>query len=105
MQEIKDSKTIDWLEKIYAALTSKESVCFPEGSVPVEVAAKVYGKDATWVRAGIIAGWLPIGYATRNGKRITDVNDMNSKLGKISYVILPKKLYEDTGYMWGGRCV
>lgn len=37
-----------------------EDLCFSEGSVPVVVAAKVYGKDASWIRAGIIAGWLPI---------------------------------------------
>lgn len=29
---------------------------FPKGSVPVSVAAEVYGKEASWVRAGIIAG-------------------------------------------------
>ena len=45
-----------------------EEMIFPMGSVPVSVAAKVYGKDACWVRAGIISGWLPIGKATRNGK-------------------------------------
>lgn len=39
---------------------------FASGSVPVSVAARVYGKDASWVRAGIISGWLPIGKATRN---------------------------------------
>lgn len=39
------------------------------GAVPVRVAAKVYGRDPAWVRAGIIAGWLPIGEATRNGRR------------------------------------
>lgn len=25
------------------------------------IAAKVYGKDPEWIRAGIISGWLPIG--------------------------------------------
>ena len=45
---------------------------FMTGSVPVAVAARVYGKDATWVRAGIISGWLPIGNATRNGKLVTN---------------------------------
>ena len=40
------------------------------GSVPVRIAARVYGRDPAWVRAGVIAGWLPIGEATRNGKRI-----------------------------------
>ena len=43
------------------------------GCVPVRVAARVYGKDPCWVRAGIISGWLPIGMATRKGKQITDL--------------------------------
>lgn len=73
------------------------------GSVPVRIAAKVYGKDVCWVRAGIIAGYLPIGYATRKGKLVTNVNEMDSRLGRINYYISPSKLYEDTGYMWGGE--
>ena len=73
------------------------------GSVPVRIAAKVYGKDACWVRAGIIAGYLPIGYATRKGKLVTNVNEMDSRLGRINYYISPSKLYKDTGYMWGGE--
>ena len=72
------------------------------GSVPIAVVAKVYGKDASWVRAGIISGWLPIGKATRDGKLVTDVAEMDSKKGRISYYISPKLLYEDTGYMWDG---
>lgn len=72
------------------------------GSVPIAVAAKVYGKDASWVRAGIIAGWLPIGTATRAGKLVTDISEMDSKLGRISYYISPKLLFEQTGYVWDG---
>lgn len=72
------------------------------GSVPIAVVAKVYGKDASWVRAGIIAGWLPIGTATRAGKKVTDISEMDSKKGRISYYISPKLLYEQTGYMWDG---
>ena len=58
-----------------------------------------------WQRkcAGIIAGWLPIGEATRNGVRITDINQMDSKYGRIGYYISPKLLYEHTGYMWDGK--
>lgn len=70
--------------------------------VPVSVAAKVYGKDPCWVRAGIIAGWLPIGRATRHGKLVTNVSEMNSRLGRIDYYISPKLLYEDTGFEWNG---
>lgn len=73
---------------------------FETGSVPVAVAAKVYGKDPAWVRAGIIAGWLPIGTATRKGKEITDVNDIDSRKGRINFYISPKKLWEETGYVY-----
>lgn len=76
---------------------------FMNGSVPVSVAARVYGKDASWVRAGIISGWLPIGNATRNGQLITQIEEMNSKYGRINFYISPKKLYEETGYMWKGE--
>lgn len=76
---------------------------FPMGSVPVSVAAKVYGRDACWVRAGIISGYCPIGTATRNGKEIFDIQDMDSRKGRINYYISPKKLYEQTGYVWKGE--
>ena len=33
-----------------------EEMSFPQGSVPVAVAARVYGKDAAWVRTGIVVG-------------------------------------------------
>lgn len=46
-----------------------DEVVFGSGSVPVAVAARVYGKDACWVRAGIITGYLSIGTATRNGRK------------------------------------
>lgn len=76
---------------------------FATGSVPVAVAAKVYGKDSCWVRAGIISGWLPIGKATRNGKLVTSVDEINSKYGRINFYISPKLLYEETGYVWKGE--
>lgn len=73
---------------------------FENGSVPVSVVAKVYGKDCSWVRAGLITGYLPIGIATRNGKQITSVKDISSKSGRINYYISPKLLYEQTGYLY-----
>lgn len=76
---------------------------FPPGDVPIPIAAKVYGKDANWVRAGIIAGWLPIGRATRNGELVTDISQMDSRFGRINYQISPKKLWEDTGFVWKGE--
>ena len=73
------------------------------GSVPIKVVARVYGKDATWVRAGIIAGWLPIGKATRDGKLVTNVQNISSHLGRIDYWVSPKLLFEETGYEWRGE--
>ena len=80
-----------------------EEVTFADGSVPVMVAARVFGKDAYWVRAGIIAGWLPIGKATRNGQLVTNIEDMNSKYGRINFYISPKLLWEETGFVWKGE--
>ena len=71
--------------------------------VPVAVAAKVYGKDPAWVRAGIVCGWLPIGIATRKGKQVTNLQDIDSRKGRINYYISPKRLQEETGYEWNGR--
>ena len=69
-------------------------------SVPVSVAAKVYKKDPSWIRAGLIVGWLPIGFATRNGLLISCLGDLNCKKGRINYYISPKLLYEQTGFNW-----
>lgn len=80
-----------------------EETEFRPGSVPVCVAARVYGKDASWVRAGIISGWLPIGKATRNGKLVTSIEEMNSKYGRINFYISPKLLYQETGFLWKGE--
>lgn len=80
-----------------------DSSIFGTGSVPVQVAARVYGKDACWVRAGIIIGYLPIGTATRKGEIVTSIDQINSRLGRINYYISPKKLYEHTGYIWKGE--
>lgn len=73
------------------------------GSVPVLVAARVYGKDPAWIRAGIISGWLPIGTATRGGKLIRNVNEIDSKKGRINYYISPYKLFKETGFEWKGE--
>ena len=59
-------------------------VKFADGSVPVAVAARVYGKEAHWVRAGIIVGWLPIGTATRKGQVVKTIKEMDSRYGRIN---------------------
>lgn len=76
---------------------------FSDGSVPVYVAARVYGKSTSWVRAGIIEGWLDIGVASRDGKRVTSVKEIGSRKGRINYYISPSKLYAETGYLWGEK--
>lgn len=73
---------------------------FVNGSVPIRVAARVYKKDPEWVREGIILGWLPIGYATCKGQLVTT---LSGRSGRTNYYISPKKLYEDTGYVWKGE--
>lgn len=73
------------------------------GSVPIKVAARVYGKDPAWVRAGLITGYLKIGYATRKGVQITDIKQMNSRYGRINYYISPDRLFKETGFMWRGE--
>ena len=73
------------------------------GKVPIAIVAHVYGKDECWVRAGLVSGYLPIGIATRNGKQVTKISEMDSKKGRISYFVSPKELYEETGFEWNGE--
>ena len=80
-----------------------EQIEFGKGGVPIRIVAEIYGKDPSWIRAGLITGYLPIGNATRNGQVITSIDQMNSKFGRINYYISPKKLYDETGYIWKGR--
>jgi len=82
---------------------STEMPVFGIGCVPVATAAKVYGHDANWVRAGIILGWLPIGVATREFKQVTSLEEMSAKYGRINFYISPRKLWEETGYVWKGE--
>lgn len=66
----------------------------------VQEAAKIFHKDPNWIRAGIIAGWLPIGVATRKGEKVTDIREMNSKYGRINYFISDELVYR---FMKKGR--
>lgn len=88
-------------DKVCKKLMSMQKIPkFPTGSVPIADAAKIYGRDQDWVRAGIVQGWLPIGIATRAGEKITKLSQMNSAYGRINYYISPKRLWEDTGILW-----
>ena len=63
---------------------------FSNKKIPVKAAAKIYGKSEYWVRKGILEGWLPIGHATESENRI-------------NVYISPKKLWENTGFIWKGE--
>lgn len=65
--------------------------------ITVSQVAKILGKDPSWVRAGIIEGYLPIGVATRNGKQIKSVNEISGRYGRIQYYISSKLLKDFTG--------
>lgn len=72
---------------------------FSNRPVPVSVAAKVYGKDPAWVRAGIICGYLPIGVATKRGHKVDEIEDISGN-ERINYYISPKLLFEHTGFLY-----
>lgn len=76
---------------------------FLDGSVPISVVARVYGKDQNWVRRGIVAGWLPIGVATQGGQQVTDISKLGREFGRTNFYVSPKKLYEETGFLWRGE--
>ena len=86
---------------------NKDQITFDQvlniGSVPVAVVAKVYGKDAQWIRTGIISGYLPIGFATRKGKVIKSLEEWQSEKGRVNYYISPRLLFEQTGYQYKGE--
>ena len=89
-------------ERIFRMLSSVSRVPeFGEKSVPVAVAAKVMGRDATWVQAGLINGWLPIGIATQEKQRVTGTAQVN-RHKRVNYYISPKLFWEFTGYVWKG---
>lgn len=75
---------------------------FAPGTIPVKTAASILGKAATWIQAGIICGWLPIGYATLDGKLVKSLDEIRPDR-RIDYTIIPKKFWEVTGYVWRGK--
>ena len=65
-----------------------EEIAFTPGSVPVVVVARVYGKDASWVRAGIISRVATKLEKLLEGKLITNIEEMNSRYGRINFTSL-----------------
>ena len=62
----------------------------------VKEAAKLIGRSETWVRAGIINGYFPVGIATKNKRLVTDVHEMHTP-GRITYTIFPDRVKEFLG--------
>lgn len=71
---------------------------FSTERLTVDDVSKMIGIPAASVRAGIVYGWLPIGTATRNNKVVKSLTGE-----KTSFFISPRKLYEETGYVWRGK--
>lgn len=83
--------TNEQLEKVARLVVGIAAVPeFSNEKIPTKVVASIYGKSETWVRNGIIEGWLPIGHGTKSENRR-------------NVYVSPKKLWEDTGYIWRGK--
>lgn len=80
----------DFMKYSFTIKKGDDEMIFSRGSVPVRIVAKVYGKNPDWVRRGIIEGYLPLGVATKSKRRT-------------NFYISPKKLYDETGYIWKGE--
>lgn len=79
--------------RMFRLLAGKlETPEFMPGGVPVRVAAAVYGKAPTFIHEGLREGWLQIGHV-RPGEQ------------RDNYYISPKKLWEDTGFIYTGQTV
>ncbi len=90
------------VEHFCRAITAMKTPTFAEGNIPMKVAAKAIGKDPTWIQAGIICGWFPVGIATKNGRKVTSLDEIKSN-ERVTYTILPKLFWEQTGYVWTGN--
>ena len=86
-REIANEIADDVFRKLQSAMQYPE---FGIGGVPVEVAAKVFGKGKPYVIEGIESGRLTIGTVAREKV-------------KGNVYISPKLLWEYTGYVWKGE--
>lgn len=64
-----------------------ENINFDAKNITVKEASKIMGKSEQFIRQGLIQGYLPIGIAVKR-----------SGSSHYCYYIIPKKLYELTGY-------
>lgn len=73
---------------------------FSNERLTVEAVSKILGISESAVRAGIIYDWLPIGVAYRGDKIITSQTKSDART---EYLISPRKLWEQFGYVWKGK--
>lgn len=66
----------------------------------VKSVSKILGIPESSARSGIVYGWLPIGTAYRGNKIVTSQTKSNVRT---EYVISPRKLWEEFGYVWKGK--
>lgn len=82
-------------------MSLSETPEFAPGTIPVKTAAAILRKSSGWIQAGIIGGWLPIGYATLDGKLVKSLDEIKPDR-RIDYTIIPKMFWQVTGYVWKG---
>lgn len=91
----------DFAEKIARIISGIPQMPeFANEKISIEDVSKMTGLTESAIRAGIIYEWLPIGTAIRNNKIVTT---QSKKDGRTEYIISPRKLWEEFGYVWRGR--
>lgn len=92
------------IEELCRTLLSKMQPVpdFPAGNIPVTEAAQIMHKSPDWVKAGMIAGWFPVGVVIKDGVKITSLKQYQEIKGRAEFVIFPRKFWEITGYRWKG---
>ena len=91
----------DFAEKIARIISGIPQMPeFSNERLTVKSVSKILGIPESSVRAGIIYGWLPIGTAYRGNKIITSQTKSSVRT---EYVISPRKLWEEFGYVWKGK--
>ena len=91
----------DFAEKIARIISGIPQMPeFSNERLTVKSVSKILGIPESSVRAGIVYGWLPIGTAYRGNKIITALTKSNVRT---EYIISPRKLWEEFGYVWKGK--
>ena len=103
MSEVKTlQQENELLEKLCRLFTETKMPEFADGKIPMKVAVRVTGKNASWIQAGIIGGWFPVGIAVKDGNLVKSLDEIKPN-SRIDYTIFPKAFWEQTGYVWKGE--